>query len=98
MIGMPELEQLARQSVLSTLDPFRRIDGAVFTILTPELSLAAAVDQQRAIGKGPCLHAVEQFAGTRLATLWYVSCQYVPIGERQLHACTVMGAPGILLH
>lgn len=94
MIGMPELEQLARQSILSTLDlHFAELMGRLSANTSPELSLAAALTSS-AIGKGHVCMQLNSFAGTRLGNPVVCKLPSRTDWERQLRACTVVGAPG----
>ena len=94
MSGMPQLELLAGQGILSPLDlNFAELMGRLSGDASLELSLAAALTSS-AIGKGHVCMQLNSFAGTCLGTPAVCSLPPCAEWERRLRACAVVGAPG----
>lgn len=94
MTGIPELELLAGQGLLSSLDiHFAELMGRLSDDRSLELLLAAALTSS-AIGKGHVCMQLERFAGTRLGNPAVCALPARVEWERRLRSSEAVGVPG----
>ena len=94
MTGMVQLEQLAGQGLLSSLDiHFAELMGRLADDRSLELLLAAALTSN-AVAKGHLCMQLESFAELRLGKPTVCALPPRAEWEQRLHRCAVVGVPG----